>query len=143
MTIPSNMFQVSTLSGTEAFWLPNPDYPSSGENEIATMVNAARNTAAIVIAQKIGRDQDKVNLAWTYLEKDVWEKMLDFWDRNFFFNLTYYSGVKKSFITRKCYIGDRKFKAFAIDMTPGSPNYGQPISYRDCSANIVDTGEGD
>lgn len=135
MSRPSNMYKVTNLSGEEALWLPNPD-TGSGENLISTLVNSARNAEAIVTAQKIGRDQDKTTLAWNYLDKDVWEKLISFWDRNFFFKFTYYSRVTKSFITRECYISDRKDKPFQID------EHGVPTAYKDCSASIVDTGKG-
>lgn len=133
--IPSNMFAVSPLSGGNKLWLPNPDY-TSGKGTIATMVNSGRNANAVVIAQKIGRDQDKSELKWSFLNKEVWEKMVRFWDDNFFFNFTYYSPVAGAKITRKCYVGDRSQRPFNIDSN------GNPIAYVDCSANIVDTGEG-
>lgn len=129
------MFSMQALDGGIIIWLPNPDNPSA-ENLISTLVNSGRNANAIVTAQKIGRDQEKTSLAWNYLNKDEWEELLRFWDRNFFFNFTYYSRVKGERITRKCYIGDRKDKPFDIDAS------GLPVAYRDCSANIVDTGEG-
>ena len=135
MSRPSNMYRVTNLSGEEALWLPNPDM-GSGENLISTLVNSARNAEAIVTAQKVGRDQDKTTLAWNYLDKDVWEKLISFWDRNFFFKFTYYSRVTQSFITRECYISDRKDKPFQIDAN------GVPTAYKDCSASIVDTGKG-
>ena len=129
------MFSMQALDGGIIIWLPNPDNPSA-ENLISTLVNSGRNANAIVTAQKIGRDQEKTSLAWNYLNKEEWEELLRFWDRNFFFNFNYYSRVKGERITRKCYIGDRKDKPFDIDRD------GLPTAYRDCSANIVDTGEG-
>lgn len=129
------MFSMQALDGGIIIWLPNPDNPSA-ENLISTLVNSGRNANAIVTAQKIGRDQEKTSLAWNYLNKEEWEELIRFWDRNFFFNFTYYSRVKGERITRKCYIGDRKDKPFDID------HDGLPTAYRDCSANIVDTGEG-
>ena len=129
------MFSMQALDGGIIIWLPNPDNPSA-ENLISTLVNSGRNANAIVTAQKIGRDQEKTSLAWNYLNKDEWEELLRFWDRNFFFNFTYYSRVKGERITRKCYIGDRKDKPFDITRD------GLPTAYCDCSANIVDTGEG-
>lgn len=130
-----NMFSMQALDGGIIIWLPNPDNPSA-ENIISTLVNSGRNANAIVTAQKIGRDQEKTSLNWNYLNKDEWEELLRFWDKNFFFKFTYYSRVKGERITRKFYIGDRKDKPFDIDFN------GLPTAYRDCSANMVDTGEG-
>ena len=135
MPRPNNMFSMSTLSGGSVIWLPNPDN-TSGKGTIATLVNSGRNANAVVVAQKIGRDQDKSELQWNYLDKEVWEALVSFWDRNFFFNFTYYSPVTAGRITRKCYIGDRTWRPFDID------NDGIPIAYQDCSANVIDTGEG-
>ena len=132
---PHNMFAVQALSGGATIWLPNPE-TTSGKGTIATMVNSGRNASAVVTAQKIGRDQDKSELTWKWLSKAEWESLLQFWDTNFFFNFTYYSPVAGVKITRKCYISDRKFQPFEID------NNGNPTSYKNCSANIIDTGEG-
>lgn len=135
MPRPSNMFAVSSLSGGGQIWLPNPDQ-TSGKGTIATLVNSGRNANAVVTAQKIGRDQDKSELSWNYLDKNTWEKILQFFDENFFFNFTYYSPVAGTKITRKCYVGDRTFRPFDIDSN------GDPTAYQECSANIIDTGEG-
>lgn len=135
MPRPSNMYAVSSLSGGQQIWLPNPD-KTSGKGTIATLVNSGRNANAVVTAQKIGRDQDKSELKWNYLDKDTWEEIVGFFDENFFFNFTYYSPVARTKITRKCYVGDRTFNPFDVDTN------GDPTAYVDCSANIIDTGEG-
>lgn len=133
---PHTMFGISDLSNTTTIMLPNPD-TNSGRATISTMVNSGRNANAVVNAQKIGRDQDKTELAWPYMNKTEWEEILVFFDENFFFNLTYYSPVAGEKITRKFYISDRLYRPFAVDEN------GIPIAYRDCSCSMVDTGEGD
>lgn len=132
---PSTMFSMQSLSGGEIIHLPNPD-TKSAKNIIATLVNSGRSANAVVTAQKIGRDQEKTEMAWNYLEKEEWEKLLRFWDTNFFFNFTYYSRVSGNKITRKFYIGDRSDRPKSIDRD------GIPTAYLDCSANLIDTGEG-
>lgn len=132
---PANMFTMRSLSGGTTIQLPNPD-TDSGRNLIATLVNSGRNANAVVVAQKIGRDQEKTELSWNYLEKDEWEKLLRFWDKNFFFTFTYYSRVEGRKISRKFYIGDRSDRPKDIDSN------GIPTAYLDCVANVVDTGEG-
>ena len=133
---PKTMFAVSSLGGEATIRLPNPK-TDSGRTTVATMVNAGRNASAVVVAQKIGRDQDKVELAWPYLNKQDWEELLRFFDQNFYFYFTYYNPVAGQKIVRKCYIGDRAFQPFAIDDT------GEPVAYVNCTANIIDTGEAD
>ena len=132
---PSTMFTMRSLSGGSVIRIPNPDNPSA-TNLIATLVNSARNANAIVTAQKIGRDQEKTEMTWNYLEKEEWEELLRFWDQNFFFEFTYYSRVEGVKSTRKFYIGDRQDQPFQVD------EEGIPIAYRDCKANVIDTGEG-
>lgn len=129
------MFTMRSLGGGSVIRIPNPDNPSA-TNLIATLVNSARNANAIVTAQKIGRDQEKTEMSWNYLEKEEWEELLRFWDQNFFFEFTYYSRVDGRKITRKFYIGDRTDQPFQVDES------GIPTAYRDCKANVIDTGEG-
>lgn len=136
LKIPHNMFSVRPVAGGGVIKLPNPN-ADSGEGLVATLVNSARNASGIVTAQKIGRDQDKFTLKWTYLEKDEWEELLEFFDTNFFFYLTYYSPVKKQQISRVFYVSDRTYRPFNVDAK------GIPVAYRDCSLSVVDTGEGD
>lgn len=131
-----NMYAVQPVDGGTQLWLPNPDY-SSGEGLITTLVNSGRNANAVVTAQKIGRDQEKTSLKWTYMNKDEWETLMQFFDANFFFNFTYYSPVPGTKITRKFYVSDRNWRPYDIDAN------GDPIAYVDCSLSVVDTGEGD
>lgn len=133
---PSNMFSMQALSGGPVILIPNPEQDSA-DGLIATMVNSGRNASAVVTAQKIGRDQDKTSMKWSALAKADWEKLLRFWDQNFFFLFTYYSPVAGVKITRKFYISDRSYKPLDIDAN------GIPTAYKECSANVVDTGEGE
>ena len=132
---PSNMFTMQSLDGGDSIHIPNPD-TDSAKNLIFTMVNSGRNAEAVVVAQKIGRDQEKTEMKWNYLEKELWEEMLRFWHTNFFFNFTYYSRVTGAKITRKFYSGDRSDRPMSIDAN------GEPTAYVDCVANVVDAGEG-
>ena len=131
-----NMFAVKSLSGGATLWLPNPE-TVSGKGTIATMVNSGRNASAVVTAQKIGRDQDKTELKWNFMNKDEWESILKFFDQNFFFEFTYYSPIYGTKISRKFYVGDRTYLPYDID------GNGNPIAYKDCALNVIDTGEGD
>ena len=132
---PRTMFSVSDLSGGATIMLPNPT-TASGKGTIATMVNSGRNASAVVTAQKIGRDQDKTELAWPYMNKEDWEEILAFFDDNFCFNFTYDSPVAGTKITRKFYVGDRTYQPYDIDAN------GNPIAYKECKLNVIDTGEG-
>lgn len=130
-----NMFSMSSTTGSETVMLPNPD-TDSAKNIVTTIVDAGRNTLGVVTAQKIGRDQEKTELSWSHLEKAEWEEMLRFWENNFFFNFTYYSRVDGTRISRVFYIGDRSDNPLSIDVN------GIPTGYINCTANVIDTGEG-
>ena len=134
MNRPATMFSMQSLNGGEVVYIPNPD-TDSADGLISTLVNSGRSAEGVVTAQKIGRDNNKTSMKWNYLEKDEWERMVRFWDKNFFFNFTYYSDVTGTKITRKFYVGDRSRKPFNVD------DNGFPIAYKDCSANVVDCGE--
>jgi hypothetical protein len=132
---PETMFTLQSLAGGAIISIPNPEQ-SSGKNLIATLVNSGRNAEGVTTAQKIGRDQEKTEMKWTYLEKDEWEGLLRFWNDNFYFLFTYYSRVSGTKISRVFYIGDRSDQPINVDES------GIPIAYRDCVANVIDTGEG-
>lgn len=131
----STMFTMQSLNGGPVIHIPNPDMDSA-KNLISTLVNSGRNANAVVTAQKIGRDQEKTEMKWAYMDKGSWETLLRFWDENFFFEFTYYSRVDGIKISRKFYIGDRSDRPFDIDAN------GIPTAYVDCSANVIDVGEG-
>ena len=134
MPRPSTMFHMQSLNGGEIVKIPNPDMDSA-EGLISTLVNSGRTAAGVVTAQKIGRDNGKTSMSWNYLDKEEWERLVRFWDKNFYFNFTYYSDVDGVKITRKFYVGDRTRKPFNVDA------HGIPTAYKDCSANVVDCGE--
>ena len=134
MSRPSTMFSMRSYSGNTVINLPNPD-TDSGKNLISTLVNSARSASTgEVVAQKICRDQEKTELSWNYLSKETWEKMLAFWDENFYFYFTYYSRVEQKKITRVFYIGDRSDQPFNVN------ERGIPTAYQNCVANVIDTG---
>lgn len=135
ITYPHTMYSVQAVSGGSQLWLPNPD-TESGKGIISTMVNAGRNASAIVTAQKIGRDQGKTELSWTYVNKDEWETLMAFFDSNFFFKFNCYNPVSSSRVSRKFYVGDRTYQPWNVGTD------GIPLAYKSCTLNVIDTGEG-
>ena len=129
-----NMYYLTSKSGNKTIHLPNPEKPDGLKGTIATMVNSARNTKAEVTAQKIGEDQIKYELSWSFLSVDEWEEMLRFWDSNFIFRLHFYNSVKGRMDSKLCYISDRVFQYHDIT------DKGEPTAYIECSASMVDTG---
>lgn len=138
ITLKRGMVTLYSLSGGTTLELPNPHINSDGgKHKTATFVNQGRNTAGQIVAQKIGRDQVKLNLSWSWLPKDEWEAICQFFDQNFFFNARYYDRVRGDFITREFYVGDRDDTPLNVD-ADGVPTFG----YKNCVANIIDTGKG-
>ena len=108
----------------------------SGNETITTAVNAGRNANAVVVGQKLGRDQSKIELKWSYLDADTWSQILTIFENNFFNNVTYYDMQKNKRITRKMYVGDRKARPFKLD------DNNNPTGWLECTLNLIDTGKG-
>ncbi len=107
----------------------------SGPQTIATVVNSGRNANAVVVGQKIGRDQSKIELKWSYLTANQWSEILTLFENSFFNDVTYFDMQKNKKITRKMYVNDRKARPFK--MADGNPS-----AWLECSLNLIDTGKG-
>lgn len=114
------------------------DFPSPKRGvkiTVVTMVNAGRNANATVVAQKIGRDQYKIDeQVFPWLDTETWSRMLSILDK-FFVNVTFNDPVTNKPITIKMYPGDRSAEPYYVD---GS---GKPLFYTNCKVNLVDCGE--
>lgn len=117
---------------------PQPFRGLNGELEfqVATIVDSARNANGVVVGQKVGRDQQKLNsLRWAYLDAATWSAILKEFE-NFFVTVTYPDMVNNAWTTRKMYPGDRSAKPLHVD-----PETGLPLDYVDCKVNLIDVGE--
>ena len=102
---------------------------------VSTIVNSGRDANGTVVAQKINRDQYKVDaLEWVYLSADQWHTILSILD-NFFVWVTFNDPVTNQRRTVKMYCGDRSGEPMWVD------GYGTPTHYRNCKVNLIDTGE--
>ncbi len=100
----------------------------------ATIVDSARNTKGVVVGQKIGRDQQKLDdLEWAYLSAEMWSQILKEFD-NFFVTVTYPDMVNNTWTTRKMYPGDRTATPFHLGEN------GMPLDYLNCKVNLIDCG---
>ena len=103
---------------------------------VTTVVDSGRNANGVVVGQKIGRDQYKIdNLEWSYLTADEWEGILSLMT-DFFFNVTFYDPVTQSKKTLKMYCGDRSAEPYWVNTKTG-----KPTAYINCKVNLVDVGE--
>ena len=102
---------------------------------VTTIVDSARNANAVVVGQRVGRDQYKIDgLEWPWLSAEQWETMLKIFGR-FFFYVTFPDPVTNDITTIKMYCGDRTGEPYFVD------NSGKPTFYKDCKCNLIDTGE--
>ena len=111
-------------------------YPKRGvQPVVTTIVNAGRNANGVMVGQRIGRDQYKLNnLEWTWLTADQWGLILSLIS-GFYFYVSFPDPVSGRDITLKMYCGDRSAEPYWVD---GS---GSPTHYLNCKVNLIDTGE--
>lgn len=117
------------INGTE---IP---YPKRGvQPVVTTVVNAGRNANGVVVGQRIGRDQYKINnLEWAWLSAAEWQMILTLIS-GFYFDVTFPDPVTNNEITLKMYCGDRSADPYWVD------DNGNPTFYRNCKVNLIDTG---
>lgn len=111
-------------------------YPKRGVKAlVTTVVDSARNVNGVVVGQRIGRDQYKIDaLEWSYLTAAEWSRILQLMS-GFFFNVTFYDPVTNGLKTLRMYCGDRSAEPYWVDEN------GKPTHYINCKANLIDTGE--
>ena len=111
-------------------------YPKRGvKPTVTTIVNAGRNANGVVVGQRIGRDQYKIDtLEWSWLTASQWGEILSLIS-SFYFYVTFPDPVSGSPITVKMYCGDRSAEPYWVDSN-GNPTY-----YTNCKVNLIDTGE--
>jgi hypothetical protein len=102
---------------------------------ISTFVNSGRNASGVVVGQKIGRDQYKLDsMVWPWLPAETWGEILTVLD-NFFVNVTFTDPVTGKKRTIKMYPGDRTAEPYYLDKD------GNPTFYYNCKVNFTDCGE--
>lgn len=100
-----------------------------------TAVNAGRNANGVVVGQKIGRNQYKLNgLEWPWLSAEEWSTILTLLEP-FYVDVTFVNPRTNSFETIKMYPGDRSAKPYYLDSDTEKPTY-----YKECKVNLIDTG---
>jgi hypothetical protein len=101
---------------------------------VTTLVDSGRNADGVVVGQKIGRDQYKIDaLEWPWLTAAEWSNILTLL-APFFVNLTFTDPVTNVQKTIQVYCGDRRAEPYYLD---GS---GKPTHYQNCKVNLIDTG---
>lgn len=98
------------------------------------IVDSSRNANGVVVAQKIGRRQLKLDsLSWPYLTAAQWGAILKEIDK-FYGTLSYFDARTRNRRTLKVYWGDASAEPYWVD------NNGNPTHYVNCKCNIIDVG---
>lgn len=111
-------------------------YPKRGVKVVVTTaVDSGRNADGVVVGQRVGRDQYKIDgLEWPWLSASTWGRILESLN-HFFVYVTFEDPVSNERKTIKMYPGDREGEPYWVDEN------GHPTFYRDCKFNLIDTGE--
>lgn len=111
-------------------------YPKRGVTPtVTTVVNAGRNANGTVVAQKVGRDQYKLDaLEFPWLSAEKWSQILQILD-SFFVYVTFPDPVTNERKTLRMYCSDRTAEPYWVD------DNGNPTFYRNCKFNLIDCGE--
>ena len=102
---------------------------------VTTIVDAGRDANGVVVGQRIGRDQYKLDsLDWPWLTAEEWSRILSILS-SFFVYVTFPDPVTNEFVTLRMYPGDRTAEPYYLD------DSGKPTHYCNCHVNLIDTGE--
>lgn len=118
---------------TESVYIP---FPKRGVTPtVTTVVDSGRNANGVVVGQKIGRDQYKIdNLEWAWLTAAQWSKILSLL-KGFFVTVKFWDPVSNDSKTLQMYCGDRTAEPYWVN------NSGKPTHYYNCKVNLIDTGK--
>lgn len=128
--------------GSAPVWLFNgiPAPIPMGQLKIvgSQLVDSKRNGRAEVVAQKINRRMRKYDsVQWSYLTYDQWQWIVRNVE-NFEVNLTFWDEYENRIITRRFYFGDASATPYEWDSV--SYTVAKPLSYINCTVNIIDMG---
>lgn len=115
--------------------VPYPD-DGSGKQTTSTTVNGAFNALNVFIGQRVGRDRSKIEMSWDEMDINLWSHLCQKFKVGFVNPIRYFDMVENRIITRYFYVNDRSAR-------PGRVNdKGEWLTARECSFNVIDTGEG-
>lgn len=111
-------------------------YPDSGlKLIISTLTNGGRNKNGKVTAERVGRDQNKIDsLQWKILSAEEWSRMLNL-VKDYYIDVTFPNMLTNTPQTLRMYVGDREAEPVFLDDSD------MPTQYKNCKFNIIDVGE--
>lgn len=105
---------------------------------VSTAVNSGRNENNVMVGQRVGRDNYKIdNCQWYMLEASVWASILQEFENNFYSTIEFPDMVHNCWQKKIMYPGDRSAipDPSSIDAQTGLPKF-----YMSCKCNLIDTG---
>lgn len=111
-------------------------YPDRGlKLVISTLTNGGRNKNGKVVAERVGRDNYKIDsLQWNWLTAEEWSMILNL-VKDFYIDVTFPDMLTNTPQTLRMYVGDREATPYFIDGND------MPTHYTQCKFNIIDVGE--
>lgn len=111
-------------------------YPDSGlKLIISTLTNGGRNKNGKVTAERVGRDQNKIDsLQWKILSAEEWSRILNL-VKDYYIDVTFPNMLTNTPQTLRMYVGDREAEPVFLDDSD------MPTQYKNCKFNIIDVGE--
>lgn len=111
-------------------------YPDSGlKLIISTLTNGGRNKNGKVTAERVGRDQNKIDsLQWKILSAKEWSRILNL-VKDYYIDVTFPNMLTNTPQTLRMYVGDREAEPVFLDDSD------MPTQYKNCKFNIIDVGE--
>lgn len=111
-------------------------YPDSGlKLIISTLTNGGRNKNGKVTAERVGRDQNKIDsLQWKILSAEDWSRILNL-VKDYYIDVTFPNMLTNTPQTLRMYVGDREAEPVFLDDSD------MPTQYKNCKFNIIDVGE--
>ena len=101
-------------------------------NQITT---SARNANGVVVRQKIGRTQYKLeNVEWLQLSPEQWEMILGMISSGVI-DVTFMNPETNLPVTIKMHVDDKSAQPYYVDAS------NRPAFYRNCKVTLTDTGE--
>lgn len=111
-------------------------YPDSGlKLIISTLTNGGRNKNGKVTAERVGRDQNKIDsLQWKILTAEEWSRILNL-VKDYYIDVTFPNMLTNTPQTLRMYVGDREAEPVFLNDSD------MPTQYKNCKFNIIDVGE--
>lgn len=114
------------------------EYPAPNRGlgfTVSTTVTAGRNESNIMVGQRVGKDQQKIdNLQWMFMDAETWASFLQEFERSFYATVEYPDMVHNCWQTKVMYPGDRSAEPIELGAN------GLPTMYKNCKCNLIDTG---